>query len=480
MSAKTMSFFDYSFFLIETRENPKHVAKLMTFSKPKGCKKSFVKDVYRRWLKIHNAAAPFNSKLGFSYTGIPQWAEVDHFDPANHLYHHNLPAGSDRKKFNAFICELHAPLTPRDKPLWEMHLIDGLKNDQFAIYLRMHHAYVDGLSFISIITTMLSKSPDDKNCQPFWVYSFKGSDRAKDKKPLASRLLKKMGTGISGAYGLARIGAQIGLEISGLTHNAITIPFHVEKSVLTGQIAEGRELFTTKISMERINRIRKVTRSSLNHVVLACLEGALRRYLVEIGHPIEGPVVISMAVSIREDVGKLGGNEVGMVPVELCSKTDDPVLRIRNIGQSLQAVRHQVDDTSNAGIAAYTLALLSLPQLAENLKLSDHMPPLGHTVVSNVPGPAWPLYLEGAEVDEAYFVSALAPGQNLNVTVSSYNGDLYYGLLAVRGALPDLNRLIELIDQEYRELEAILDSSDLGLGLLNERREGYERLSATA
>jgi diacylglycerol O-acyltransferase len=462
-----MSLFDYSFFLMESKENPKHVAKLMIFRKPQGAKKTFLKDLQQHWLRAETVVPPFNSKLAYTPLGKPVWSEVDHIDLDKHLFYHCLSKNTGRKKLYAFICDLHNPLSELDRPHWGMHLIDNVEGDCFAVYIRIHHAYVDGLSFIQLLISMMAKTPDELYCKPFWQYQFPNSDKTAPSLPASLR--NKTKRGISGALGLGRITTQILLEKIGFTHSDLTVPFEVENSILTGQIEAGREFVTTSITLDRVSRIRKPTRSSLNHVVLACLDGAVHRYLDEIGHPIDGPLVISMAVNLREDVGKLGGNSVGMVPVKLAPKTRDPFVRIREIGHSLRAVRHQVDNTSTSGLAAYTIATLAMPQLAELFNMSDKTPALSHTVVSNVPGPSTPLYINGAEAEEAYFVSALPPGQNLNVTVSSYNGTLYYGLLAAKDALPRLDRLVDYINLEYQELEALLTSSDLGIGSLTKK-----------
>jgi len=469
-----MTLLDYFFFLVETEQSPKHIGMLMTLDKPEGSSDSFVHDMYERWLQTDTAVQPFNLKLNYSMIGLPHWEEVDDFDPANHCFYHRKDDGASKEFLYSEVCVAHSKKSAYDKPHWEIHLIDNLANNQFGMYIRMHHAYMDGISIVGMTVKMFSKSAEELNCEPLWVKSFDTYDEDRPKS-VASLLVKKttdlVKNRFQGLYGLTRVASQLSLESLGLTHNAVTVPFKAERSILTSQVREGREMATIRISLKRMFHASKLARATLNHVMLACVDGAMHRYLEEIGSPLDGPLVISMPVSLREDIRKLGGNAVGTVPVELAENTDDPLIRIKQIGATLKAVRNLMDDSPKPSITAYTLATLTLPQVAELCNLSNKIANLSHMVISNVPGPRDLLYLDGARLEEVYPISALQPGQNLNLSMLSYGGYLNFGALAVKDSLPNLNRFMELIVEEFNDLEAILQSPDLGIELVKQRRK---------
>ena len=204
--------------------------------------------------------------------------------------------------------------------------------------------------------------------------------------------------------------------------------------------------------MTRVNKIRKQTRSTLNHVALTCIDGALHRYLEECGADISEPITIQMPVNLRRPGDRSMGNKIGIVLVELAKKTTDPYERLREIGFTLRNVRYQVDGVPPASVIAYTVLLGSFAQLTEFLKIDDRLPPLGNTLVSNVPGPSTPLYLRGAKLEEMYPISALTPGCHLNITLYSYDGRLQFGLVA-SSALPKLEILSDYIHDAFAELD---------------------------
>jgi diacylglycerol O-acyltransferase len=189
----------------------------------------------------------------------------------------------------------------------------------------------------------------------------------------------------------------------------------------------------------------------LNHVALTCLDGALHRYLDDQGVKMDRPLTIVMPVNLRREGDKSAGNKIGFVEVELSALTDDPYVRLRNVGFSLRHVRTLIDNVAPEAIETYTVLTGLVGFAAERLRLSDRLPPMGTTLVSNVPGPKVPLYLKGALVEEMTPVSTLPPGNLLNITLFSYADQLAFCLIAV-DKLPDLNRLSGYINDAFAEL----------------------------
>jgi len=243
------------------------------------------------------------------------------------------------------------------------------------------------------------------------------------------------------------------LESVKLTKNAIALPFvSAHHTPLTGQVTQGRQFATTAIEMARVQHVRAVTRSTLNHVALTCLDGALHRYLKDQGVVLKQPITIQMPVNLRREGDHASGNKIGIILVELSAPTDDPYVRLRNIGFSLRNVRVMVDGVVPSAIESYTLMTGLTAQIAEMLNLSRKLPPMGNTLVSNVPGPRQHLYVMGARMEEMHPISTLPPSNLLNITLFSYAGQLYFGLIAT-AELPALDALGGYIQQAFSELE---------------------------
>ena len=150
---------------------------------------------------------------------------------------------------------------------------------------------------------------------------------------------------------------------------------------LTGQVTAGRQFATTSVSMERVSLIRTRTRSTLNHVALTCLDGALHRYLRDEGVDLQRPITIQMPVNLRREGEKAAGNKLGIIQVELSQPTDDPYIRLRNIGFSLRNVRTMMDSVAPEAIESYTIITGLVAQIAEMLNLSERTPPMATEVM---------------------------------------------------------------------------------------------------
>ncbi len=450
-----LSLLDLGFFIAESAASPKHVAGLMICKRPPKSTIGFAKKLYKDYLTFTDVMPPFNRVIVFSTSAMPHWQETD-VDVSQHLFYHQLAKGkNNRQGLYDFVSALHTPMLDRSRPLWEVHVIDGLDEGRFAIYSKMHHAYADGVTMTRWTTEGASESPDDQDLTPVWTLRH-GGHTAKLKKRNQEKMQsawKEVGGTSRRFLGIGRLAAMLFLESVKLTKNAIALPFvSSAKTPLTGQVTSGRQFTTAGVSMERVDRIRKRTRSTLNHIALTCLDGALRRYLSDQGVELARPIIIQMPVNLRKEGEKTAGNKIGIILVELSPPTLDPYVRLRNIGFSLRNVRTMIDNVAPEAIESYTIITGLVAQIAEMLKLSNSLPPMGNTLVSNVPGPKQHLYINGAKVLEMHPISTLPPSNLLNITLFSYAGDLFFGLIAT-DELPNLHRLGEYVQEAFTELE---------------------------
>lgn len=458
-----LSLLDLGFFLTETDASPKHVGSLMILHKPAAAREDYTETLYRELISAPRVRAPFNQIVRFSLIGGPRWQTDPDFDIRHHIFRHQLPEPGAYPMLLDLVSDLHTPRMERDRPIWEFHIIDGLENDRCALYMRIHHAYADGMSMASWLLQSLSKSPKSRSARFVWTLPEEEREAPPGHGLSLTALFKHL-TGktignVRMLSGLSKLTTQLVLEQLHLTKNAVALPFKASHNTpLTGQVTAGRQVATAAVPMARVNRIRQMTRSTLNHVALTCIDGALHRYLDECGADVDEPITIQMPVNLRHKDDDSPGNKIGIVLVDLARKTTDPYERLREIGFTLRNVRYQVDGVPPSSVMAYTIVLAVVAQLAELLKLSDALPPLGNTLVSNVPGPRKPLYLMGARLEAMFPISALSPGNHMNITLFSYDRNLHFGLVATR-ALPNLHKLADYIYEAFLELEAAIDPS---------------------
>ncbi|MBI2751199.1 MAG: wax ester/triacylglycerol synthase family O-acyltransferase [Burkholderiales bacterium] len=448
-----LSLLDLGFFIAESEASPKHVAGLLIFKRPPKSSAAFAKNLYRDYLAASDVKPPFNRIINFSMNALPHWQAAEHVDMNQHVFFHTLPKGAnERRALYELVSKLHTPMLDRSRPLWEVHVIDGLPDGHFALYQKMHHAYADGMTMARWTAECYTHSPTDMDLTPVWTQKH-GGHGSRAKQELLQLTWREVTGNTRRFLGIGRLATMLFLESVKLTKNAIALPFvSSAKTPLTGQVTSGRQFATAGVSMARVNAIRTRTRSTLNHIALTCLDGALRRYLQDQGVELRRPITIQMPVNLRKEGEKTAGNKIGIIQVELSPPTDDPYVRLRNIGYSLRNVRTMVDSVAPEAIESYTIITGLVAQIAEMLKLSNKMPPMGNTLVSNVPGPKEHLYIRGARMEEMHPISTLPPSNLLNITLFSYANDLYFGLIAT-DELPNLERLGDYVQQAFTELE---------------------------
>ncbi|MES2264967.1 MAG: wax ester/triacylglycerol synthase family O-acyltransferase [Pseudomonadota bacterium] len=458
-----LSLLDLAFFIAETDASPKHVAGLQIFKRPPRSGVNFARKLYQEWLTHTDVQAPFDRLIRFSLTALPRWETCEEVDLSQHIYYHKLDAGANqRQDLYAFVSALHVPVLDRAKPLWEVHVIDGVHGGQFAVYQKLHHAIADGVTMTRWVSESLAEAADAPDPEPVWTHRHaRGGKRAEANWSMLQSAWEAMGGTRKRVLGVSRLATMLLLESVKLTKNAIALPFvSAGRTPLTGQVTAGRQFTSACVSLERVDRIRASTRSTLNHVALTCLDGALHRYLQDQDVTLERPITIQMPVNLRQEGDQSAGNKIGIIQVELSAPTDDPYVRLRNIGFSLRNVRTMIDSVAPQAIETYTLMAGLAGQLIETLKLSDRLPPMGNTLVSNVPGPKRHLYLKGARLEEMHPISTLPPSNLLNITLFSYAGNLYFGLIAT-DELPGLDRLSAHVEEAFSELERSIEAAAL-------------------
>ena len=444
-----LSLLDATFLLVDSAVSPKHVGALQLYELPAAADEDFVARLYQRLLRIP-PTAPFDKKLKLRRFGLPEWVNEARPDWDYHLRHLALPEPGSQSQLTEMIAELHARPLDRDKPLWRVFLIENLARRRFAVYIKIHHAYGDGMTIGFWLSQWLGSSSRAPLRTALWSPPPAGpaAESPLDSLPLSvvPELYKLAMRQVMGAMGMSR--------------KRMPVPFAAPRTVFNTQVSADRAFAILDLDLAAMKAIGRSQSSTVNDVLLAVTDVALHRYLGEHGDNTDRPLVAQMPISLRSASDGPGGNQVTMALVELASgRTRSPLSRLQTIHAACRDVKNEYRALSPEATTLYIAVLELIAQAGESLHLTDQMPALGNVLVSNVPGPQHAAYLDGARLVGAYPVSTFAPGLVLNLTVYSYAGKLHCGLLGARSAIPDIDRLAQLMEEAFVDLQVATETS---------------------
>jgi len=444
---------DAAFLLAEARERPMHVGGLQLFSFPEGTGPDFLADLYDQTVRQADRSDVhplFRRRAHRSLTTLGQWGwETDNdLDLEYHVRHSALPNPGRIRELLALVSRMHSTLLDRNRPLWEVSLIEGLEGgQQFAMYTKIHHALLDGVAAARFLQDVLSEDPDERDMAPPWSAPMRKTKR--DGGPV-----KAATSMVSGALHAAGETIGVGQALARSVRDAFrehvtALPFQAPPSMLNVPITGGRRFAADSWELARFRALRKATGATLNDVVMAMCSGALRAYLLEQDALPEQSLVAAVPVSLRtSDAAAEGGNAVGMLLCNLGTDLEDPADRLERVRTSMNQGKERFADLSPGQIVALS-AMVMAPLLVGRWA---PRPPFNLTI-SNVPGPRQPMYFNGAHLDGSYPLSIPSDGQALNITCLSYAEHLEFGLTGCRRAVPHLQRLLSHLEDSLAGLE---------------------------
>jgi WS/DGAT/MGAT family acyltransferase len=454
-----MAVMDSIFWNLESREHPTHFAKLQLFRPPAGAGPEFVSEFYRELL-THTEVDPLMRRRpvrSASSLGQWSWTEDDEVDLEYHVRLTALPYPGRVRELLALVSRLHGTLLDRHRPLWESYVIEGLEDGRFAVYTKLHHALMDGVSGMQRLTAGLSTDANGK-AKPPWA-------PRGDAAVSASAGQESSGL-LSGAWDRVRKTGEFAGKIAAaqpallkamrdtMSDDAAALPFQAPKSMLNTKIAGARRIAAQTWPLARVKAVAKASGATINDVAVAMCAGALRQYLLDNNALPDKALVALLPVSMRGTslAGSLSGgdaNKVGGILCELATNEADPAVRLERIHHSTQNAKTILKGMNSTEMGLMTLATAG----GIFLSVVPGLPPAFNLIISNVPGSRDPLYWNGAELTEGYPMSVIADGQALNMTLISYNGQLSFGLVGCRRTLPHMQRLLEHLDTELGALE---------------------------
>jgi WS/DGAT/MGAT family acyltransferase len=439
---------DAIFLLGESREHPMHVGGLQLFEPPPGAGRGFVRELYKSLAAQRDFQPTFRKHPASFVGGIANlgWSYDDDVDIDYHVRRSALPSPKRVRELLELTSRWHSSLLDRHRPLWETHVVEGLKDGRFAIYTKVHHALIDGVSAQKLMQRALSTDPDDAEIRAPW------SLRKPQRKPSASSPLSSLARTAGSLAALAP--STVGLVRAGLLEQQLTLPFGAPKTMFNVKIGGARRCAAQSWSLDRIKSVKNAAGVTVNDVVLAMCSGALRYYLLEQNALPDTPLIAMVPVSLRTEYeADAGGNLVGAILCNLATDADDPTQRLLTISESMRSnktVFSQLPRFQALALSAVNTSALALAAVPGWVRSTS--PPF-NIIISNVPGPTQPIYYGGARLDGNYPLSIALDGQALNITLASNAGNLDFGLVGCRRSVPHLQRLLTHLESSLKDLE---------------------------
>jgi WS/DGAT/MGAT family acyltransferase len=442
-----LSAMDASFLYIEAPTTPQHVLGVMLFDAA-GSEGRFSVERFRDVLeeRIHLLPA-FERRLVQVplHLDHPYWIHDPDVDLDRHLHRITLPGPGDLHQLGTLVGEIGSRVLDRDRPLWELWLVEGLSTGQVALVAKMHHSTLYGSAGADMMAHLLDFGPEGREIEPppaarIEAYPSSVSLVAKAALNTARRPVRMAQTLVDSTKRVGQMGGMVGRAVT--RRSPVTLPFTAPRTLINGRLTEAREAAFTKVDFEDIKTIKTAFDTKVNDVVLAAVTQSLRQYLLKHSALPGKPLVASVPINIG--AGAVAGTDkISALLVPLPVLTAEPVAQLLEVAEFSRNSKGMADalGTESIGDVAELvppLLVMGGSKVYDGLGLSRLHPPLQSLVVSNMPGPPIPLYCAGARVDAVYPFGPLLPGSGLNITVLSNMGNLDVGLLGCPDLVPDL------------------------------------------
>jgi diacylglycerol O-acyltransferase / wax synthase len=446
---------------LESHETPMHIGGLYEFTLPDDAPSDFLREEFRRMRAQRRIPSPWNLELvqlPVAGSRLPMMRESRDVDLDHHIRHSALPRPGGQRELGELISRLHANQLDLRRPLWEVHLIEGLEDNRFAIYHKVHHSLIDGVSGMRLITRALSADPAQRGMEWFWAV---GAGPSAPSDAVRAGNCGTIGHVTGAAQGvlanLTGAGRQaISFGKSRLAGGALQTPYSSPRSPLGGGLGRHRRFATQRYRLEDLKACARASQSSLNEIVLYLSGTALRRYLTEHASVPSAPLTAGIPVSLRRPGDQSTGTDLSFMIADLGTNVADPLERLEIIKHSSGEAKAQLRSLPANARSSQTI-VVNGPYMAGLMAGLGHRSPVPFSLpVSNVPGPPEPLYCNGSRLDAVFPISLLTHGNPLNITCISYADTINFGFTGARDRVPHLQRLAVYMGEALAEIKDVL------------------------
>jgi len=438
VKADRLSGLDTSFLHMERAGAHMHVASTIVFEGPAPSHEEFREHIGSR---LH-LVPRFRQKLRFVPfdQGRPVWVDDPHLNLEYHVRQTALPAPGSEEQLRNLAARIFSQQLDRSKPLWELWLVEGLHDERFAIIGKSHHALVDGVSGVDITTVLFDLDPEPQggaSGAPPWLARPEPTDAHLLTEALRERLTSPKEI-VRGVRAIFRGPRQV-LRGIGATSKFVGAGMAAPHTVFNVEIGPHRRFAITQTDLTALKRVKDAHGGTVNDVILSIVAGGIGKYLRARGHDTDGLVMRAMVpVSVRapDEHGALG-NRISAMMAPLPIWCEDPVER-------LGLMTAEMGDLKSSGQAVGAEILTRItdfapPTIASQAARLQPAQRFFNLVITNVPGPQFPLYVLGRKMESIFPMVPLARRQALCVGIMSYNGQVNFGLVGDYDGMADLD-----------------------------------------
>jgi diacylglycerol O-acyltransferase len=479
MPMKQLSGLDATFLYLEKPEMPMHVGAMNLLELPAGYRGHFATDLRRHYAARMPATPALRRRLWWMPLNLanPAWVDAEP-DLTHHIIEHKLPSrakmGGPAKDARTLLEEkvslLHPQLLDRSKPLWRVHVIEGLPRSanghkQVGVYSQLHHAAVDGQAAVALGNVLYDLTPEPREIE------LRPSHRSKTFKigmvemlrgaltnevSQVVRIVRNLPATLGTVAGTAK-GALTTKQLLGKGSGNVTLAPATPMNVSVGTT---RAFASASVPLKELKTLAHAHDATLNDMVLMLCAGALRSYLLLHDLLPRKSLVAAVPISLRQAGDNRSDNQASMSLISLGTNLADPVKRLTHIRAASRAMKTTMGHMKS--ILPTDFPSIGVPWLIEaaaslygKAKVADRLPQVANVVISNVPGPLVPLYLAGARVLANCPTSIVVHGMALNITVQSFDAHMDFGLMADAAAMPDVKSLAQALETALDELRAL-------------------------
>jgi diacylglycerol O-acyltransferase len=447
MSSSRVALLDFPWLALESRPHHMHIAGLLICRLPSNAEPTFVSTLVREMGRHRAANHPLNQRV--RRDGLnriwPQWESVDALNLNYHLREWAVPAPGTGADLEHLVATLHEQPLDMTQPPWQIHVIDGVRDNRFAIYAKFHHALTDGLGAIRILDAALTPDPTQRDMPPLWAAA--KTYRQPGPRPQHSH-----------ASSLINVPRALAAVVRGRRQAPRALPYAAPRTFLNTAVTARRQIATFSLDIARLRSLAAVINGTVNDALLAVCATGLRAYLLEQHALPRRPLTAAVPVSLRPAPGAAdrgrAGNALSFAFINLATTDADHRERTRLVVDSARDAKEVLTDVPEELRDAYTIFTMAPFIGTQLIGLGALTPPMFNLAISNFAGPHERRFYNGAEVEAIHPVSILQSGQALNITALSYGDQLNITVTACPDVVPKPHRLADTCTDALAELEA--------------------------
>jgi WS/DGAT/MGAT family acyltransferase len=436
---------DLGFLWIDRPETPANVGVLMLFDPPAGrTAASAARQVVRSY-RAARPGPPFDCIPAMPVPGLPHWQAAHGVDARRHVFHEHLPAPGGLAELQRHVARLHETLLDRSRPLFGVHVVDGLASGQLAIYLKSHHATWDGRAALERIFGRFAHEPGPI-LPPFFASP---ADGVKPPSAVTGALV----TGVHSLLAQASAVRELAGRLSARARHARgNRPFAGPHTRFNEPVTAGREYACFSLPLDEMRRVARACGGTLNDVALAVVDAGVEKFLAELGERPSQPLVAMCPVSLREPGDDEATTKASTLFVPLARPRASAARRLAQIVANTRAAKTEFRGFSREAALDYAVLAFGLWFVSNTLGLDAVTRPVINLVVSNVGAVEGERYLGACRLAAAYPVSMLADPAGLNVTLLSVNDHVDFGVVANAAVVDDAGALARACEAAFDQL----------------------------